>query len=462
MPNDRFSNFDDDIRNLVLHFERTVLSGHPQFFDVDELETIIDYYLEVADNDPLVQAIVYAEQLYPDSLEIKLRRAHWYIANHKFDRALPLLLSLEERDPDNTDIAYSLGVLYGEMGNSERAIDYYLMAAADGWQTGRVYDNIAEEYYKLKRFDDAIDYYRKALSFDDHDEELLYNYIDTCEQAGGDNIEKAASFLDSYAHDHPYSKQAWYCLGCAFCDLALYDRAEEALELALAIDKHYTLAYRELAYAQENNGRVPQAASTLLRTLDCDSDPSAVYSDLGQLYARHDNLSTALSYLRKAVDLNPANPDAQAALAVCYLHSGDLSMAKACAEKAQALDSDNPDAIYCLAMLADMDGDSKQAYDLFDQLLDSDRCLEAHCRFYAVFLYSHQDYNTLELFAIDSLQSFPHDPFYSSYLAAAYFRSNRYNRLRQILPDVNPSLLHDICPEMWLNPHLAPIMPPLS
>ena len=461
MPNDRFSNFDDDIRNLVTHFERTVLSGHPQFFDVDELETIIDYYLEVADNDPLVQAIVYAEQLYPDSLDIKLRRAHWYIANHKFDRALPLLLSLEERDPDNTDIAYSLGVLYGEMGNSERAIDYYLMAAADGWQMGRVYDNIAEEYYKLKRFDDAIDYYRKALSFDDHDEELLYNYIDTCEQAGGDNIEKAASFLDSYAHDHPYSKQAWYCLGCAFCDLGLYDRAEEALELAIAIDKHYDLAYRELAYAQEYNGRVGQAASTLLRTLDCDCDPSAIYSDLGQLYARHDNLPTALSYLRKSVDLNPANPAAQAALAVCYLQSGDLSMAKVCAEKAQLVDPDNPDAIYCMAMLSDMAGDTNQAYDLFDQLLASDRCLEAHCRFYVVFLYGHQDYNTLEHFAIDSLHSFSRDPFYSTYLAACYFRTNRYNRLRQILPDVNAELLHEICPEIWLNPHLVPIIHPL-
>ena len=49
MDNDRFTDFDDEVRQLVLDFERTVMKGESQFFDVDELEMIIDYYLEVQD-----------------------------------------------------------------------------------------------------------------------------------------------------------------------------------------------------------------------------------------------------------------------------------------------------------------------------------------------------------------------------------------------------------------------------
>ena len=49
MNNNRNNEFDDEERQLVLDFENTVLQGGTQFFDVDELEVIIDYYFEVND-----------------------------------------------------------------------------------------------------------------------------------------------------------------------------------------------------------------------------------------------------------------------------------------------------------------------------------------------------------------------------------------------------------------------------
>ena len=55
--NGRFSDFDDEVRELVIDFEATVLRGQSQFFDVDELEIIIDYYLETNDLEPLEAAV---------------------------------------------------------------------------------------------------------------------------------------------------------------------------------------------------------------------------------------------------------------------------------------------------------------------------------------------------------------------------------------------------------------------
>lgn len=54
MKNDRFTDFDDEVKQLVLDFERTVMRGETQFYDIDELEMIIDYYLEVDDKEPLI------------------------------------------------------------------------------------------------------------------------------------------------------------------------------------------------------------------------------------------------------------------------------------------------------------------------------------------------------------------------------------------------------------------------
>ena len=75
MKKNRFGNFDSEVRDLVLLFERTILKGQQQFFDLDELEIIIDYYLEVGDLKPLDEAVRYADYLYPNSPQVAMRHA---------------------------------------------------------------------------------------------------------------------------------------------------------------------------------------------------------------------------------------------------------------------------------------------------------------------------------------------------------------------------------------------------
>lgn len=459
MKNDRFTDFDDEVRQLVLDFERTVMNGETQFYDVDELEMIIDYYLEVLDKEPLMTALIYAERLYPESTEIKIRRAHWYIANQEFDRALEILLRLEEQEPENTDIAYSLGVLYGEMEQSEKAIDYYLQAATDGWQTGRIYANIAEEYFNLHNYHEAIQYYMKAFSTDSYELQTFYNYVDTCQQAGV--CDEAVQFFKLYVESHPYCKEAWYCLGFAYRALAMPDKAIDALEYAIAIDKNYAIAYFELSHAQEDAMHIGEAATTLIRLLDIAVDRGEVFRALGELYTRQDNFETAMLYFKKAVVENENDANALAGLSTCYLRLGDLSMAMTYVKKAMNADPENADALCCAAMIYDSRDNYEMANEYFDRCISSPRCTEGHCRFYTMFLYCHQDYDLLIDFAEESLEIYPHDIFYSTYLAAACFYTNRYNKLRHALPDVHPVMLHEMCPEMWENPQLASILPEL-
>lgn len=457
MNNDRFTDFDDEVRQLVLDFEKTVLNGESQFFDVDELEMIIDYYLEVQDKEPLMTAIIYAEQLYPESTEIKIRRAHWYIANREFDRALEMLLRLEEQEPDNTDIAYSLGVLYGEMDQSEKSIDYFLQASTDGWQLGRIYANIAEEYYKLHNYHEAIQYYMNAFSTDSYDIQTFYNYLDTCQQAGV--CDEAAEFFKLYVEQHPYSNEGWYCLGCAYRDMGMYDRAVDAVEYAIAIDKNFAMAYFELARAQEEAGHAGDAATTLMRYLDVAGDRAEVYRALGGLFVRQENFETAMLYYKKAVVEKENDADALAGLAICSLGLNDLSMALTYVKRSLAVDVENPDALCCAAMVYDSRDNVEMASDYFERCIASPRCTEAECRYYTVFLFNREMYDILTDFCMESLEIYPRDIFYSTYLAAAYFHTNRYNKLSHILCDVHPVMLREMCPAIWENPRLAALLP---
>ena len=98
------------------------------------------------------------------------------------------------------------------------------------------------------------------------------------------------------------------------------------------------------------------------------------------------------------------------------------------------------------------------ASDFYERLVASPSANEGHCRFYTLFLFKHAIYDILIEFAEESLQLYPHDLFYSSYLAAAYFYTNRYNRFRRLLADVQPSLLRQLCPQAWDNQALAPLL----
>lgn len=466
MKKDRFHNFDDEVRDLVLDFENTVLKGKTQFFDVDELEIIIDYYFEVNDLKPLERAVEYAEELYPNSTTIRLRRAHLMISHEQYAQALQVLNQMRQAEPDNTDVAYSLGVANGAVGQSEKAIAYFKEAARDGWMLGRVYSNMAEEYYKLKDYDAALNFYRKAMESDSYDEITVYNYYDVSYEAG--RIEQAVDFLGNFVKDNPYCKEAWYCLGCAYRDMTLYEKAVDSFEFAIAIDKNYVDAYIALSQTQDFMGLTSEAVTTMLRVLDFYDDHAKVYRTIGNLYAREANYDTAMAYFIKATESNPHDAEAFASLALCYMELGDSATALSKVNRAVQLDetfpSDdcpegNPEVLCAAAMVYDALDDFYKASDFFERLIATGLYTEPQCQLYTQFLFKHKVFDIVIEFAEESLGVYPHSSFYSTYLAAAYFYTNRYNRARRMLPDVSPAMLAEICPEIMVHPLLGPLVP---
>ncbi len=457
MKKDRFDSYDDEVRELVLDFERTVLKGGMQFFDVDELEMIIDYYFEVNDMKPLEAAVSFAEYLYPDSIEVKIRRAHVAIARKQYKSALNQLLALHEKEPDNTDLAYSLGVVYSAMDRPDEAVDHFLAASSDGWQVGRIYGNIAEEYVKKEDLPTAIKYYELALAGDDHDTATLYNYVDTCEQQHC--CEDGCVQLERYVGRHPYSREGWHCLGMLYLDMGLLEKAVDAFEYALAIDKTSVETCLELAYAYELSGQLGRASSTLLQMAEGGDNKVEAYRAVGQLYQRHGNIATSNSYFAKALSEQPDDALSLAGMAVNFAAQGDVATATQTVRLAERLAPDDADVMLAVAKVADADGDTKTADDSFERLIASEQCNEHHCREYTDYLFRHKRYDMVIDFAEESLDMYPGDVFYSTYMAAACFYTNRYNKARKVLPDVVVDELALLCPAIMEHPLLGPLLP---
>lgn len=454
---DRFKDYDDEVRDLVQDFERTVMRGQMQFFDVDELEMIIDYYLEVNDLDPLEKAVSFAERLYPDSTEVKLRRAHVAIARQQYKSALHQLLELRAKEPENTDLAYSLGIVYSAMDRPDDAVDQFLAASTDGWQLGRIYGNIAEEYVKKNDLKTALKYYEAALRNEDSDTASLYNYVDTCELLNCANV--AVPELETYVKRHPYSREGWFCLGLIYLDLGLAEKGIDAFEYALVIDKYSAETYIELAYAYEMIGDVGHSASILMQWAEVADNRSDAYRSVGSLYSHYGNYEVAGIYFNKALAEQPHDAVTLAYIAENYLMLGDTSMARSYLRKAEAIDPDNVNVLAAGAKVFDALNHFEKASEYYEHLIADPMCTEQHCREYTDFLFRYKVFDIMIQFSEESLEHYPHDPFYSTYLVAACFYTNRYNKARRALPYASPSMLSSLCPEIMVHPLLGPLVP---
>ncbi|MBR1798954.1 MAG: tetratricopeptide repeat protein [Bacteroidales bacterium] len=456
MSNDRFKDYDSEVKQLVLRFEQTVLNGQQPFFDVDQLEIIIDYYLENGNIPPLSKAIAYAERLYPDSNAIRRRRAQLLVARQQYDDAIDMLNTLKQLEPDNTDIDYALGVAYGASDRHHEAIACFLRAAADGWELGRVYANIAEEYYRMANDDRAILYYNKALSTDTFDAATVADFYDTCRGAG--KTDSAMGTLRSLTERQPYCKEAWFFLGLACASMGQYEQAIEAFELALTIDRTYTEVYVELSYVHEELGHFTEAADTLKHAIDDLDDPEARQNHmcmLANLYARHNNLAVAVSYYRRVLEQNPNNVDAISSLGLCYIDLGDRSAAEQYIERALAIDPHATVVLYNAAVVCDLTGQIDRARELYNELLESAECTEQHGQVYVEFLYRNDFLDEAISRATEMLSVYPHDSFYSTFLMAAYFRQNRYNNALSLIDDADLNMARQVCPEMTEHPLFA-------
>ena len=300
MNTDRFKDVEPDVRRLVLAFE-DVGRGSRQWFDVDELEVIADYYLEVHDMEGLEKTVNLGERLYPYNLSIRLRRAHLLSAEGRYVEALRLLRQLEREEPDNTDVCYSLGTLYSITGNPQASIDCYLKAATDGYELGLIYGVVADEYVKMNNTVQAVRYYRKALQHNPDERCWLYSLSNIWERQH--RYGQAVRFFSRYVADYPYNKDAWYCLGSAYLWGDQYDKrlAVDAFEYALAIDSRFEGAYMALAEAYMCLEDLSHAVQALRDVLDFAFDRPYVLHSIGRIYMEAGNYHTAYTYFQDAL-----------------------------------------------------------------------------------------------------------------------------------------------------------------
>lgn len=352
-----FDPFGGESSELVGRFDEMIRQNKMYFFDVEEFEEIIDFYLERNNPKKARAAIDYAMRQHPSSSTFLLRKAQYYAGVNNTLKALELLNRLEVLEPQNPEIHIAKGTMFSKLKKYSDAIRAYEIATRYSDEKDDIYTRIAFEYEELKNYDKAIESLVKAIDFNPENQAVIYELAFCFEMAGRE--EESVDFFRGFLDKHPYSDIGWFNLGIAWSNLQLFEKAIDAYEFAIAITPEFSSAYFNKANALANIGKYSEAIKFYGETLELEEPDPLTYYYIGECYEKIDDFERAYSNYKSALKLNPDMPDAWMGLGIINDKTGNEKAALKHMKKALALDAMNVDNWLYLA-------DALYRYDMFE------------------------------------------------------------------------------------------------
>ncbi len=384
----------DELKELISRFETSLSDGATHFFDLDDFETIIDYYLDFGLTQKARTALHHAFRIYPGSSALCLKRAQILAYQNKRERALEILSEMEVTDPDNREINLTKAHIYSQMQQHDKSIEEYIKAAEDTEQDQEdICISIAFEHENKGDFTGALSYLHKALEINPDNESVVYEMSYCYEML--EMPEASLPYFHAYLDRHPFSTLAWFNLGVTLSQMERWGDAIEAYDYVLAIDESFASAYFNKANALGGLGLYEKAIQTYYETFGHEDPDHLTWYYIGECYEKMEKYREAIDHYLKSVSLNDKYADAWMGIGSCYHRLENHSLAAQYLKISISKEPKNPEGWYmlgdvsrdrqdfekaeeCYQMVASLDPEREDIWiDLHDLYFTNDRPLQS-------------------------------------------------------------------------------------
>ena len=290
---------------------------------------------------------------------------------------------------DYTEALHQLGWCYNELEMYNEALDALKKEEktnpddkAANWQ------EIGYAYKGLKKYDDAIQYFNKAIA-EDPEYALPYKergyayYKKQDYQKALVDFNKYVSLKEEITDSDFYYDKAW-CEN----ELEKYDDAVTSLNKCVALDETYADAYSELGFSYFKLKRNDEALTAYRKANNLDKQKQLGIIGIADVfYTNLKNYDSAIYYFEKATSFNKTNKSIYYKLGWCYNDKERYNDAVLVLKQAVAIDKDYSLALeelgYCLYKVKKYD----EALIYLKQVINKDPKSELG-RYYAGLCYS--------------------------------------------------------------------------
>ena len=113
---------------LSKKFEEMMENSEHLYFDSEEIENLVIFYLEMGDTHFAETAVNYGLKLHPNSIELKVKQLEVLLDLHRNAQARQLIDELEPSCSETTDYLVCCAKYFSNNGNPKKSIDYCLKA----------------------------------------------------------------------------------------------------------------------------------------------------------------------------------------------------------------------------------------------------------------------------------------------------------------------------------------------
>lgn len=343
MNEDARDNFEeDDFRESVARFKTMIKSHTSKYFDVFEVEEIVDHFLEDGRIKLAKKAVETGLRLHPESISIKIRQAQVLMHEGKLEECVELLNTAEKIEPHNPEIFLTKGGAYNMLGDIEKAVAAFekaLTMPID--EVDETLYNIGISFGQSGETDLAIRYLEKANQTNPNNEIVLYELGYYYDRDG--QFQKSIDAYNRYLDIDPFNHSVWYNIGITYNRMEMFEKAVEAYDYALALNEEFLHAHFNKANALANSGSFDEAVECYTEYLQLDDKNDDAYCYLAECYLNMDLYEEAMENYQKAIALNEDNSSAWYGSGLIMWSDGKLTEALAFFKKAIELEEDNPD-----------------------------------------------------------------------------------------------------------------------
>ena len=236
MDSDRdWSENDNENNESIVRYEDMIRKNTSYFFDVDEFQDIIDYYIDKNRPNSALRAIEIASGMHPLSSEIQLRKAQVLANTGRKSEALSILKKLEKVSSENPDVFLLMGIIYIAMDKEKEALENFEKSIHLADETKEdILISTAISLENAEKFTLAIKYLNQALKIQTTNTGVIFELAYCYERLA--NYTESIKYYQMFLDEDPFSSHVWFNLGVVYNLTDAFEEAIEAFGYAIAID----------------------------------------------------------------------------------------------------------------------------------------------------------------------------------------------------------------------------------
>ncbi len=337
---------DDDNNELVHRYEKYLTKEGSGYFDVDELEKIIDYYLRRGQTKDSSEVVDLGFKLHPGSLQLQIKRAKIYLAAGDAQKALRQLDKFGQTDDyDNYLIRIEALARLDRIKEARLLCDSILKGENE--ETDLICLDFSMIFMSVLEMETALYYLQYGIKENPENTDILFD-IAFCNESLFD-IKGAIEAYNSIIKINPYSSEAWFNLGQIYFNQQEFKKALTAFDYAHTISPEDALTCLQKAHSHFQLQEFDSAIHYYLEHCDTTADKWQSYLYIAECYERQEKFTEAMDFYHKSLEANSDNYDALTGITICLLELEQYSESIDYAQKALELNENASEAWVYLA-----------------------------------------------------------------------------------------------------------------